>query len=226
MADYHFLKKFMVIGERQTLQNMEKYLSFAEENAKILMEIFKNPEDDISSSCKKISSNEKEADEITMRMKRDITSGAIGSSLMENFLELIEKFDDIIDKTYWISREMKRAKDSFIANGFHMEPIKGFYEQYQLILTKSLSALQYVKLLLDDSDVENVKKIRGKIQELEETVDEIKDGIIDRLYRTSESISYLLFNHINSVVHTLDDLLDNCEDISDLVLNTMLSVSR
>ena len=61
---------------------------------------------------------------------------------------------------------------------------------------------------------------------MEEKVDEIKDGIIDRLYRTSESISYLMFNHINSIVHTLDDLLDNCEDISDLVLNTMLSVSR
>ncbi len=226
MANYHFLKKLMVIGERQTLQSMEKYLSFAEENTNMLMEIFKNPEADITNFSQKISSNEKDADEMTMTMKRDITSGAIGSSLMENFLDLIEKFDDIIDKTYWISREMKRAKDSFIANGFHMEPIKGFYEQFQAILDKNMSALRLVKLLLEDSDVDNVKKIRNNIQKLEESVDEIKDGIIDRLYRTSESISYLLFNHINSVVHTLDDLLDNCEDISDLVLNTMLSVSR
>lgn len=226
MADYHFLKKLMVIGERQTLQNMEKYLTFAEKNSNILIEIFKTPDADITELCKIISSNEKQADEMTMDMKRDITSGAIGSSLMENFLDLIERFDDIIDKTYWISREMKRAKDSFIANGFHMEPIKGFYEQFQIILDKNLKALGYVKLLLEDSDVDNVRKIRNRIQELEESVDEIKDGIIDRLYRTSESISYLMFNHINSVVHTLDDLLDNCEDISDLVLNTMLSVSR
>ena len=57
-------------------------------------------------------------------------------------------------------------------------------------------------------------------------MDDIKDGVIDRLYRISESITYLMFNHVNSIVHVLDDLLDNYEDISDLILNTMLSVSK
>ena len=226
MANYHFLKKLMVIGERQTLQNMETYLSLAEDNSKMLIQIFKDPSKDIADITKTIGYNEKKADEMTLEMKREVTSGAIGSSLMDNFLQLIEKFDDIIDKTYWIAREMNRAKDSLIANGFQMEPIKGFYENFQTILNKNLSALQNIKLILEDSDIENVKKIRGRIEELEESVDEVKDSVIDRLYRTSESISYLMFNHVNSVVHTLDDLLDNCEDISDLVLNTMMSVSR
>jgi predicted phosphate transport protein (TIGR00153 family) len=217
MVNYHFLKKLMVIGERQSLINMEKYLSLASENSKMLMEIFEKPESEIQSMVKKIGQNEKDADEITLNLKRDITSGAIGSTLMDNFLTLIEKFDDIIDKTYWIAREMSRAKDSFIANGFHMEPIKGFYASFINILEINLEAIEKVNRMLEVADI---------IQDMEEKVDEIKDGIIDRLYRTSESISYLMFNHINSIVHTLDDLLDNCEDISDLVLNTMLSVSR
>ncbi len=226
MVNYHFLKKLMVIGERQSLMNMEKYLSLAQENSNLLMEIFEKPENDVQNMVKKIGLNEKEADEITLNLKRDITSGAIGSTLMDNFLTLIEKFDDIIDKTYWIAREMSRAKDSFIANGFHMEPIKGFYTNFITILEINLEAIGKVNKMLEVADIDQVKEVRGNIQEMEEKVDEIKDGIIDRLYRTSESISYLMFNHINSIVHTLDDLLDNCEDISDLVLNTMLSVSR
>jgi predicted phosphate transport protein (TIGR00153 family) len=226
MVNYHFLKKIMVIGERQSLLNMEKYLSLAIENSNILISMFEKPENNIIEMCKTISTNEKAADEITLLLKRDITSGAIGSSLMDNFLTLIEKFDDIIDKTYWISREMLRAKDSFIANVFHMEPIRGFYENFQKILQLNIQAVGNVNQMLEISDIEQVKTVRNKIQSLEEEVDEIKDGIIDRLYKTSESITYLTFNHINSIVHTLDDLLDNCEDISDLVLNTMLSVSR
>ncbi|MHB1439455.1 MAG: DUF47 domain-containing protein [Cuniculiplasma sp.] len=226
MVNYHFLKKLMIIGERQSLKNMEKYMSLAKENSRLLISIFEKPENDIQSMGKTIGENEKAADEITLQLKRDITSGAIGSSLMDNFLTLIEKFDDIIDKTYWISREMSRAKDSFIANGFHMEPIKGFYENFEKILELNLEAVDRVNSMLEVSEIDEVKEIRARIQELEEEVDEIKDGVIDRLYRTSESISYLMFNHVNSIVHTLDDLLDNCEDISDLVLNTMLSVSR
>lgn len=226
MVNYHFLKKLMVIGERQSLINMEKYLALARENSLLLIEIFEKPENEIQEMCKKIGQNEKDADEITLNLKRDITSGAIGTTLMDNFLTLIENFDDIIDKTYWVAREMLRAKDSFIANGFHMEPIKGFYQNFISILEINLEAVDKVKRMLEAPDVGEVSEIRSEIQGLEEKVDEIKDGIIDRLYRTSESISYLMFNHVNSISHTLDDLLDNCEDISDLVLNTMLSVSR
>lgn len=226
MVNYHFLKKIMVIGERQSLLSMQKYMEIGVENSKLLIEIFQRPEDPLEERMKRISDNEKKADEITLELKRNITSGAVGSTLMDNFLNLIETFDDIIDRTYWVSREMGRTKDSLIANLFHIEPLANFYSGFCTILQKNVEAVQKVNQMLQVSDIEEAKNIRKEIESMEEEVDEIKDGIIDRLYRISESISYLTFNHVNSVVHTLDDLLDDCEDISDLILNTMMSVSR
>ena len=226
MVNYHFLKKIMVIGERQSLLSMQSYMNLAIENSSILISVFQKPEDPLEDMVSKVSENEKKADDITLELKRNVTSGAIGSTLMDNFLNLIEKFDDIIDRTYWISREMTRTKDSLIANSFHMEPVSNFYANFCVILEKNIEAVKMVDRMLQVSDVSEAKQIRKEIEKLEEEVDEIKDGIIDRLYRISESISYLTFNHINSVVHTLDDLLDDCEDISDLILTTMMSVSR
>ncbi|MCL4345988.1 MAG: DUF47 family protein [Candidatus Thermoplasmatota archaeon] len=226
MVNYHFLKKIMVIGERQSLLEMQKYMDIAIENSLILIEIFQRPEDPIEDKALRVSENEKKADNITLELKRNITSGAVGSTLMDNFLNLIETFDDIIDRTYWISREMTRTKDSLIANSFHMEPVGNFYSGFCAILEKNIDAVKKVNQMLQVSDIDGAKSIRTDIEKMEEDVDEIKDGIIDRLYRISESITYLTFNHINSVVHTLDDLLDDCEDIADLILNTMMSVSR
>ncbi|MGP6207413.1 DUF47 family protein [Cuniculiplasma sp. SKW3] len=226
MVNYHFLKKIMVIGERQSLLSMQRYMDLAIENSLLLIEIFQKPEDPIQEKTERVGENEKKADEVTLELKRNITSGAVGSTLMDNFLNLIETFDDIIDRTYWISREMGRTKDSLIANSFHTEPLSNFYSGFCTILQKNIDAVKKVNQMLQVSDIEEAKSIRRDIENMEEEVDEIKDGIIDRLYRISESISYLTFNHVNSVVHTLDDLLDDCEDISDLILNTMMSVSR
>lgn len=226
MVNSHFLKKIMVIGEQQMLKSMGDYLSLAKENSESLIKIFTAPENEIAELCNRIEKNEKDADEITLHVKRNITSGAIGASLMENFLTLAEKFDDVIDKTYWVAREMKRTKNSLISNSFHTEPLLAFYENFVKILSINIQATEEVKKLLEISDIDGIKKVRERIENFEENVDEIKDGVIDRLYRISESITYLMFNHVNSIVHVLDDLLDNYEDISDLILNTMLSVSK
>ncbi len=226
MVNSHFLKKIMVIGEQQMLRSMEDYLNFARENSSSLITIFTYPENNITDICELIEKNEKDADDLTMHIKRNITSGAVGATLMENFLSLTEIFDDVIDKTYWVAREMKRTKNSLLANSFHEEPLQAFYDNFVKILTINMEATEKVRVLLESSSVEEVKAAREKIEELEESVDEIKDGTIDRLYRISESISFLMFNHVNSIAHVLDDLLDNYEDISDLVLNTMLSVSK
>ncbi|MGP6293805.1 DUF47 family protein [Caldiplasma sukawensis] len=226
MVNYNFLKKIMVIGEKETISNLSKFISIGKENASLLLDIFTHPENNINDASFKIAQNEKNADNITLEIKRGITSGAVGITLMENFLELVETFDDMIDRTYWLSREMQRTKDSLISSMFHSEPVSTFYESFSKILKIYQDALEILNSLLNSKDISDVKRYRLQIEKCEEDVDELKDAVIDRLYRISESISYLLFNHINSVVHVLDDLLDDCEDISDLVLNTLLSVSK
>jgi len=38
-------------------------------------------------------------------------------------------------------------------------------------------------------------------------------------------MSYIVFEHLNTLAHKLDDLLDDCEDISDLIFTIMLAVT-
>ena len=63
-----------------------------------------------------------------------------------------------------------------------MEPIKGFYASFINILEINLEAIEKVNRMLEVADIDQIKEVRGNIQDMEEKVDEIKDGIIDRHY--------------------------------------------
>jgi uncharacterized protein Yka (UPF0111/DUF47 family) len=67
---------------------------------------------------------------------------------------------------------------------------------------------------------------RRQIEDKEERVDELKDEIIDELYRNSASIGYLTFSHLTDMVHKIDDLLDDCEDIADTVFTIITSLTK
>ncbi|MHB8360532.1 MAG: DUF47 domain-containing protein [Thermoplasmataceae archaeon] len=226
MVNYNFLKKLMVVGEKQVLQKMTYYTELIESSSNLLLEMISGNPSDLTDNAEYIYKKEKEGDSLTFSIKHIITSGAIGSTLMDNFLELAETFDDILDKTYWISREIVRARNSPLFNDDNSALIRSFYSSFIDIINANLSANKLIKNLLLIENLNEVKNTREEIEKLEENVDEMKDKIIDTLYKKSDSISYLTFNHINSMVHTLDDMLDGCEDISDIVLTIVQSVSK
>jgi uncharacterized protein Yka (UPF0111/DUF47 family) len=100
------------------------------------------------------------------------------------------------------------------------------YSNFIDIINSNISASKLIKQILEANNLEEIRTKREEIERLEQDVDEMKDGIIDLLYKKSDSISYLAFNHLNSMVHILDDMLDGCEDVSDIVLTIVQSVSK
>ncbi|MCL4347797.1 MAG: DUF47 family protein [Candidatus Thermoplasmatota archaeon] len=226
MVNYSFLKRLMVVGERQVLQKMTYYAELIESSSNYILEMISGENENLETLAENVYEKEKEGDSLTFNLKNIITSGAIGSNLMDNFLELAETFDDILDKSYWISREVVRARNSPLFKDEREKFIRNVYSNFIDIINSNVSASKLIKQILEANNLEEIRTKREEIERLEQDVDEMKDGIIDLLYKKSDSISYLAFNHLNSMVHILDDMLDGCEDVSDIVLTIVQSVSK
>lgn len=227
MVNYNFLKKLMVVGERHVLEEIITYIEKAKLAEENLKEAMTGSPEKIKLANIAIRDLEKEGDVMTMNLKHEITNGAISSTLMSNLSELIEKCDTLLDTSYFISREIKRMNNA-LENYPDTEKqlILKSYSVFVKMLDADSLALDSLKGMLLSKDIQEMKKFRLAIETDEEKVDEYKDDLIDDLYRKSTSLSYLSFSHLTNVVHKVDDLLDDCEDISDIVLTIVTSLTK
>jgi uncharacterized protein Yka (UPF0111/DUF47 family) len=225
MVNYNFLKRLLVVGEKSLLSRLSRFPEIGIESTQNLILMLKNAPVDIDKYNNFIRDKEKEGDEMNINFRHEVTSGAISSSLMDNMLALIQKCDDILDKMYYSSREINRFNKNYELNKDERNIVDFSYNKFISILNNNEEALGYVKNILNETDLSRMREDRKNIEKIEENVDEIKDSIIDYIYKNSNKISYLVFEHLNTLAHKLDDLLDDCEDISDLVFTIMLSVT-
>ena len=227
MVNSKFLKKIMVVGEKSILQQLTQFTEMAGLSASILKEMLSIEDDMKAQLNEKIKKLEKDADDLSMTIKQQITGGAISSNLMDNLITLVETCDDLLDKSYFVSREIKRVHEN--AHKFDdasKEELRKGYEVCRKMLDYALEALKEVKLLLETKDTKDMAESRARIEKMEEKVDDLKDNLIDELYSSSDTLPYIIFIHLTELVHKLDDMLDDCEDISDLVHTIDVSITR
>lgn len=227
MVNSKFLKKIMVVGEKSVLQQMTKYVDMASTSATLLKEMFSTEDGKKEEINEKIKKIEKDADELSMSMRQQITGGAISSNLMDDLITLVETCDDLLDKSYYISREIKRVHEN--AHKFDdssREVMRKGYVVFSKMAEYTLEALKDVENVLASRDTKLLADARARIEVIEEKVDDLKDNLIDELYNAADTLPYIIFIHLTELVHKLDDLLDDCEDISDLVHTIDLSITR
>ena len=227
MPSRGFLRRLLVLGERQALQDLKAYTDLAQKATDILSSQLLQPSIEQEESVGKIRAIEKQGDDLTMSLKSDITQGAINSTLLGHLLNLVETCDDILDKTLYLSREIYR-----MSHFLHLNPelagyVKdGAYTKFSRMLDYNKKALTNLQNMLNANDLEHLKTERKAIESLEEVVDDIKDDLIDQVYVDAKGLHYLVFTHVMNTVHRIDDLLDDCEDASDLVMTISNSVNR
>ncbi len=225
MVNYNFLKRLLVVGEKNLLSRLSEYPLMGIEASSNLILMLKNAPSDVEKYNEIVRGIEKKGDEMDINFRHEVTSGAISSSLMDNLLGLIEKCDDILDKCYFTSREINRFNINYNMTDDEKIVKEHAYDNFITILEENKKSLDFVHSILNENDLSKMREDRKKIEAIEEQVDEIKDNIIDYTYKNSTKISYIVFEHLNTLAHKLDDLLDDCEDISDLVFTIMLAVT-
>ncbi|OWP57347.1 MAG: hypothetical protein B2I17_01545 [Thermoplasmatales archaeon B_DKE] len=225
MVNSGFLKRIMVVGEKHVLGEMTVYMDMAQEATSLLHEMLDTNPKRMLEINEKIRVLERKGDNYGMQLTHEITSGAISSNLMDNLLNLTDKCDDILDKTHYLSREIKRMNiDYKRSNGTAI--MASSYRTFMTMIEKSQEAIKSVSTMFSDTNMDSLKNERKKIEVLEEAVDELKDNLIDEIYRNADSLHFLVYDHLMSLVHKIDDMVDDCEDISDILMNIILSVSK
>ncbi|MGC8514571.1 MAG: DUF47 family protein [Thermoplasmata archaeon] len=227
MPSKGFLRRLLVLGERQALQDLKVYTELGQKATAILSSQLLQSSTEQEGSVSKIRAIEKQGDTLTMSLKSDITQGAVNSTLLGHLLNLVETCDDILDKTLYLSREIFRMSHFLHVNPDFAGYVKDeAYTRFSKMLEYNKKALSSLQNMLDSNDLEQLKSERKSIESLEEVVDDIKDDLIDRVYVEAKTLHYLVFTHIMNTVHRIDDLLDDCEDASDLVMTISNSVNR
>jgi len=67
---------------------------------------------------------------------------------------------------------------------------------------------------------------RKEIEALEEQGDDIKDAGLDKLYSMASGMHFLQFYHYSEMLHKSDDILDTCEDFSDVIVSIVTSILK
>ncbi len=227
MQNLGFLRRLMTLGERQALQDFLPYVDYASEASDYLISMLKASGEDLNAINDQIRENERRADDLTLSISADVTQGAINATLLGHLLNLTETFDDLLDRSLYISREIKRVDQ--VRNSFNEESDKLLsycYEEFSRMLESNKEALELLRNILKASRTDSMKKNRKQIEALEEKIDDMKDGMIDLIYSRWNEINYLVFNHLTGLVHKVDDMMDDCEDISDLVMTIVSSIAK
>jgi uncharacterized protein Yka (UPF0111/DUF47 family) len=219
-------KGILVVGEKNIFNQLAQIITIAIETNKLLYSMFKEDynEKQLTDIMHSVQLLEKKSDEIAFELSEGITSGAISPNIIDNLLECVQTADDIVDLYYYLSRELNRMAKAYAA-GFELEHADwdSVYENMLDLAEKSLSK---IKQALTSANMTEILTLRKEIEFLEEEGDDIKDQGFDRLYSFAPKLHYLQFIHYQELLHKCDDILDSCEDFSDLIVSIVTSILK
>ncbi len=168
-------------------------------------------------SVEKLAALEKEAARTSFRMYSLITSGAVAPNLIDNMMTLVTREMDIVDAIFNLSRQLTRytprerkARDYL---DDHIAEMNGLAQE----------AIRMLRDMHRADRISRAKRIRMKIKELESEGDAVKDAMLDHAYRSGNG-DFRTFYHMIDAAYLADDVLDGCEDSSDILMDIMLSI--
>jgi uncharacterized protein Yka (UPF0111/DUF47 family) len=220
-------KRFLVIGEKNIFGMLSQIITIAAEANQTLTNMLDDHKNGITleRGLQTLKGLENKADQVAFRVNESITAGAVSPNILDNLLECVRVADDIVDTYFYQSRELTRmhkAKFPYSEETKDAQWIAIFKNMLEL----SKQSLTKVQQILITVDLRQNFELRKEIEVLEQKGDEIKDKSFDILYQEAPRMHYLQFYHYSELLHKFDDILDYCEDLSDLVLSIITSILK
>lgn len=162
-----------------------------------------------------VMSDETNADTIHRDLSLKIANGAFFGGVREDILALLEKIDDIADSAKDASRLLMAEVGM---NGSAIDLLKSD-EMHLFIsdLKSAVSALAGLVAAFRVSKKEVLSKVHS-VEEFEEAADSRKDQLLRELFRVSSLINPVTVIQLRDFIFVADDIADNAEDASDVVL--------
>lgn len=220
------LKGILVVGEKNIFDRLAQVIDIAIETNTLALSMLKigYKSNQLSDVLHTVQLLEKKSDEIAFKISEDITGGAISPNVIDSLLECVHVADNIVDTYYYIGRELDRMARAY-SSGFDMHVVD-WDSVYENMLSLAQISLSKVKQALTSSDASEIFTLRKEIESTEEKGDDVKDLGFDRLYSITPRLHYLEFYHYQELLHKCDDVLDSCEDLSDLIVSVITSILK
>ena len=212
------VKGFFQLGERDAFTRIDELARLGEESLHLLVKILTNSPNglsDIETCTNRISLLEKQGDKIVQSLEEMFGKGSISALLMREFERLADSVDGVLDRAHALSRQIRRVTK---------RPLREAKE-FDAIIRKDQVRLIEIGLRklfnIAGSDMRQSLELAKRIELLEEQGDDIKDNMLDEIYGSWEALDYASFHNYLETTIEADDILDRCEDASDLVIVIM-----
>lgn len=158
---------------------------------------------------------EGEVDSSRRLLANELCSGSFFAYMQEDFLDLIEKIDSIADAA-------KDAAKVVLDAGVSREAVELLFrreemQRYITICVETVKTLEDAFQTLASRGREALKLV-DKVEELEETADNLKATLVKTLFSHAEKLKVLEVIQIKDFIHMVDNICDSAEDASDIIL--------
>ena len=206
-------------GEEIILAELRRHIDLAVQAAeKLAILVIQVSSGDMKSARQtflEIDRFETSADEIHKKIVKLISSGVFFSGLSVDMINLTENIDDIADNV----KGAARALTYRVLSPKEMSGLEGMIQSYIVVCVKSAEALRMAVGSLGKSKSEVVKYVE-ETERYEEAADEVKDQLIEELYRLDLPVLSII--QLKDFIFLVDNVADFAEDSGD-VIQVMLS---
>lgn len=181
---------------------MTKVVDTAAELDNLLDAAVRGRKDDMASAFKRLTMNEKAADNVEIALVEELSRGEIPAKDREDLMRLVSSVDTIAD---WLKVSGKNI-DLLLETGIAIPP--EVWSSFKEMTKNALDCARSLKAMIDayGSDYERMLKARDEIKRLENVVDDIY----------FENRKFLVKVHTNpGIVVILNDLLEGIENATD-----------
>ena len=215
------VKGFFQLGEKDAFARINELAGLGEESLHLLIKILTNSPNglsDVETCTNRISLLEKQGDKLVQSLEETFGRGSISAVLMREFERLADSVDSVLDRAHALSRQIRRITKRPLREAKQFDEIIR-KEQVHLVEI-GLSQLQSLRKLfaIAGSDMNQSLEFAKEIERLEEQGDDVKDNMLDEIYGSWEILDYASFHNYIETTIEADDILDHCEDASDLVI--------
>ncbi len=162
-----------------------------------------------------VMGDETKADTIHRDLSLRVANGAFFGGVREDILALLEKIDDIADSAKDASRLLSVEVG---ANGSTIELLRS--DEMRLFIADlkgSVSALENLIAAFTINKKEVLARVHS-VEEFEESADSRKDVLLRELFRGASNLNPVTVIQLRDFIFVADDIADNAEDASDVVL--------
>jgi len=214
-----FSFSFLSRRENKILEGVEEHISIVEKTVDhfvaLVDAVGSRDAEAARSSFDGVITGERDADEVHRALSTQIAEGAFFGGVREDMLNLLEKIDNIADSAKDASRflEAEGNLDEFAIAILQSEDMKHFVSH----LRDAVYALGTLVASFRTSRREMIGKVH-KVEEFEEAADSDKDLLLRHLFSNVSQPNPIMVIQMRDFIFVSDDVADNAEDASDVVL--------